>query len=504
MSKISLPPDYVSKTLPYAHQLEAWEISRDRTAYALLMEMGTGKSKVVVDTGVYLHGKGAINGILIVAPNGVHRNWLINEFPAHFPDHIEHVAAYWTPNPRKAEKEAMAQLSAADSHVLRIFAMNVEAFSTQKGKAVAKRFVTLFDTLMAVDESSDICNPDAKRTKAVIDVGKHAKYRRILNGTPITRGPLDAFAQFFFLDPHIFGYWSYYAFRNHFAEWEKKPRYDIVKGKRVKRFYQSLVSYKNTDELSDTLRKHSYRALKADCLDLPEKIYERRIIQLTQEQKRMYKKAREEVVIAIMEDKLKGKILNELAVTKLLRLQQVLGGYMTVEELGSGSRKTVEINPPDKNPRMIAVDRICEEAVGKVIIWARFIGELEALIATLRNKYGHASTVGYYGALDDDEKVNSIQQFQENPDVRFFVGQVQSGIGFTLTAGSTVVYYSNTFSLRERLQSEDRAHRIGQKNNVLYIDIEALGTIDTKIIDTLRDRKEVADEIVDGDIKEWI
>ena len=501
--------NHVYKTRPYAHQIAAFDMSKDAAAFALLMEMGTGKSKVIIDNAAYLYGKGAINALLLVCPNGVHRNWIINELPAHLPDHIACVSAYWAATPKKAERQQLdALFDVEHSDKLKVFAMNVEAFSSPKGPAIAERFLRAYKTMMVVDESGDIANISAKRTKSIIKVGKYAVYRRILNGTPITQGPLDAFAQFYFLDKCILNHNSYYAFRNHYAVWERKSNY------KTGRAYQELKSYQNLDELRAKIQAYSYRALKEDCLDLPDKVYEKRYVELSPEQRKLYKEAASKIRVFFENESLVGTITSTIALTKLLRLQQITGGYVTVEEAGNiaplpdapeNVTRVAEIVPPEKNPRIQEVLHIARECTGKIIIWARFIREIEALVKVLRSTFGARSAVAYYGAVKNEERVMNIESFQHDPEVRFFIGQQRSaGMGVTLTAATTVVYYSNDFSLRMRLQSEDRAHRIGQSSKVLYIDIEAVSTIDKKIVNTLREKKNLADAITDGRIIDWI
>ena len=214
---------YKFKTKPYAHQLEALEKSWAASTYALFMEMGTGKSKVLVDNIAMLYDKGAVRGALIVAPKGVYKNWDQIEFPVHMPDHVEYSKILWEP---KTTKKKQAELDSLldGKEELKILIMNVEAFSTSKGLDFAQRFLNIFlgKALIGIDESTTIKTPTAIRTKNILKIGNLAKYRRILTGSPVTKSPLDLFSQCMFLDPYHLGYDSYYVFRNRYSEIENK------------------------------------------------------------------------------------------------------------------------------------------------------------------------------------------------------------------------------------------------------------------------------------------
>jgi SNF2 family DNA or RNA helicase len=269
--------------------------------------------------------------------------------------------------------------------------------------------------MLVVDESSRIKTPGAKRTKMITKFAKHAKYRRIMTGTPVTKGPEDVYTQFKFLDPNILGYESFYSFR---------ARYCVMGGFENRQ----IVSYQNTEELINSIEGSSYRVLKKDCLDLPSKIYQRHYVELSPKQRKVY-------------NEMKKNFITELD--------------------------------------------------SKVIIWARFKADLRAIQGMLGD-----SAVAYHGDVTNDLREVAVQRFQNDPKIKYFIGQPQSGgIGLTLTAAHYAIYYSNSFDLETRLQSEDRCHRIGTTKNVTYIDLESPKTIDTKIIRALRDKKNLADYI---------
>ena len=476
--------NYKFKTKPYDHQVTALEKSWDKKEYAYFMEMGTGKSKVLVDNIAMLYDKGRINAALIIAPKGVYRNWYSQEIPNHLPSHIEHKTVLWTATTSKAKDKEYQQLFKIDLD-LHILIMNVEAFSTKKGLEFATSFLNCHNSLMAVDESTTIKTPSAKRTKAILNLGKVALYRRILTGSPVTKSPLDLYTQCGFLDGYLLGFDSYYAFRNRYAVMVERN----FGGRRV----QIPKGYKRLGELSDKLKPFSYRVLKEDCLDLPDKIYIKREVDLTDEQKNTYVTMKSAALA-----QLKGKMATAPHVlTQLMRLHQITCGHLKNDD-----DTITEI----KNNRISSLLELLEEVEGKVIIWANYVYDINRIVKAISLKYGDDTIVQYYGAIPAEQRQKNIEKFQD-PDspVRFFVGNPQTGgYGITLTAANNIIYYSNGYDLEKRLQSEDRAHRIGQKKAVTYIDLIAPKTIDEKIVKALRKKINIATEIMGEDLKDWI
>ena len=477
---------YKFKTEPYAHQIKALEKSWAQETYGLFMEMGTGKSKVLVDNIAMLYDRGAIKGALIVAPKGVYKNWHDIEFPVHLPDHVEHTKVLWEPNITKKKQWELDTLF-DDKGDLKILIMNVEAFSTQKGLDFAHSFLNIFlgRALIGIDESTTIKNPTAKRTKNILKLADLAKYRRILTGSPVTKSPLDLFSQCKFLDPFHLGYDSYYAYRSRYAHMLDRN----FGGRRV----QIVGSYRRLDELAAKLEKFSYRVLKEDCLDLPAKVFTKRLVELTDEQKKVYAQMKQ-MALAMLD----GKIMSTVNVmTQLMRLHQVTCGHFKADD------NTITHL---KNNRLDELMSLLEEVEGKVIIWANYVEDIKIIVESLKKAYGDASTVEYHGAVDPRVRQEQIALFQQkNGPARYFVGNTQTGgYGITLTAANTVVYYSNNYNLEQRLQSEDRAHRIGQTGSVTYVDLIAEGTIDEKIVKSLRSKINIANEIMGEDLKDWI
>ena len=475
--------NYKFKTKPYAHQMTALEKSWNKESYAYFMEMGTGKTKVLIDNLAMLYDKGKVNGALIVAPKGVVGTWYNNELPTHLPDHIENVTVLWQANITKKQQESLDTLF-QEGEGLHIIIMNVEAFSSDKGVNFANKFLSCHNTVVAIDESTTIKTPTAKRTKSIVNLGRTAKYRRIMTGSPVTKNPLDLYSQCEFLDPWLLDFTSYYSFRNRYAEMKTMH----VSGRSI----QVVNGFKNLGELSDKLKEFSYRVLKEDCLDLPDKIFIKRQIQLTVEQRRLYNQMKKEA-LAILDGK-QSTTVN--ALTQLMRLHQITCGHFTSDD---GTLKRID------NNRVTELMNILEETEGKAIIWAHYQSDIKTIIKEVEKVHGPGSIVDYYGLTPKDIRQGNIKKFQENPKCRFFVGTpATGGYGITLTAANTVIYYSNGYDLEKRLQSEDRAHRIGQKKSVTYVDINAEDTVDEKIVKALRKKINIASEVLGEDLKSWI
>ena len=475
---------YKFKTPPYKHQLKALEMSWTKPYFALFMEMGTGKSKVLLDNIAMLYDAGKINGALIVAPKGVVGTWYKQEIPAHLPNHIENMTVLWQANITKGQSRKLGNLFKTGEE-LHILIMNVEAFSTVKGVEFAAKFLSCHNSLMAIDESTTIKNPDAKRTKNICKLSTHTKYRRILTGSPITKSPLDLYKQCEFLYPELLGHGSYYTFRT---------RYAVMKTANFGgRSVQIVVGYRNLGELSEKLKPFSYRVLKDDCLDLPAKTYMKRIVKLTPEQEKIYGQMKR-LALAEME----GKTMSTATVlTQLMRLQQINCGHFTADD---GTIKDI------KNNRIPVLLDTLEEIQGKVVIWGHYQYDVETIVEHLKKEYGDNSVVTYYGLTPMDQRQDNIQKFQDpKSTVRFLVGTTQTGgYGITLTAASTMIYYSNGYDLEKRQQSEARIDRIGQHFPMTYIDLMVEDTIDERIVKALRKKVNIASQIMGEELKAWI
>ena len=479
--------NYKFKTVPYAHQLTALEKSWEKEVYAYFMEMGTGKSKVLIDNISMLYDKGKINGALIIAPKGVYQNWYNSEIPTHLVDHIDKKMVLWQAMINKTQARKLDTLFKTGEE-LHILIMNVEAFSTKKGVDFAHKFLSCHNALIAIDESTTIKNPGAKRTKNILGLAKHSKYRRILTGSPVTKSPLDLYTQCYFLSPWLLDHSSFYTFKNRYAV----MRTANFGGRSV----QIVVGYRNLGELSEKLKNFSYRVLKDDCLDLPKKTFMKRIVQLSDEQKKVYSQMKQTALAF-----LNGKAATTATVmTQLMRLHQITCGHFTSDD---GTTQVL------KNNRIEELIDLLHEVHGKVVIWAHYRHDIETIVEHIKKEFNTGvdnCVMTYYGNTSVEDRQKAIKEIQ-NPDspVRFLVGTPQTGgYGITLTAASTMIYYSNGYDLEKRQQSEARIDRIGQTKPMTYVDIIAEDTVDERIVKALRKKINIASQVMGEELKDWI
>jgi SNF2 family DNA or RNA helicase len=475
---------YPFKNKPFDHQAAYLERFWEDKEVALFAEMGTGKSFMLINNASMLYDKGKINAMLIVAPKGVYRNWYRSELPKHMPDHVSYKMACWSPSPRKAEKlEMEVMLNAVDD--LRILIMNIEAFSTEKGLSYARTFLRVTNAFMAIDESTTIKTPTAKRTKGIIKVGRDARYRRIATGSPVTKSPLDLYSQCEFLGPDCLNASSYYAFQ---------ARYAILVERRMPTHtFKQIVGYRRLDELQEKLDAFAFRVTKEECLDLPDKVYTRRDVELTDEQRKAYDQMKFMALAQI-----DGELMStNNALTQLMRLHQIVCGHGKFDD-------GQEFDLPSN--RITELMGCLSETNSKVIIWANYRKDIEKIKHAIQKEYGMTSVATYFGDTEAEERQNIVTRFQDpDDDLRFFVGNPRTGgYGLTLTAATVVIYYSNSFDLEVRLQSEDRAHRIGQTSKVTYIDLITPDTVDEHIVKALRNKINIASEVLGEDLKDWL
>jgi SNF2 family DNA or RNA helicase len=472
---------------PFEHQRTEWDISREEEMRAILWEQGTGKTKLTIDTAQWLYRQGLIDAVFVVAPNGVHTNWISKELPAHMPSDVPVQPFCYHSGKAGTKLHQAGQKLCLETPGLAFLAMSYNAFMTTKGKPYAKKFLEKRRCLFVLDEAHYIKAPSAKRTKTLLAASKYAPYRRVLTGTPVANGPLDVYTIMKFLQAdfwHPHGFSAYAAFKHYFGVWRK-----ATSGENG-REYEYCVGYRNVDELNGILAPHVSRVTKEDALDLPPKLYSYRYFELTAEQEKMYEQIKEEFMLWLDSGEL---VTAQLAIVRLLRLQQITCGYLPVDpdEGVWHSFKT--------NPRLNALKDVCEGVAGKAIIWARFRRDIDSICEALGE-----SAVRYDGGTSTEDRADAIERFQ-NGDAKWFVANpAAAGTGLTLHAATTVIYYSNSFKLTDRLQSEDRAHRIGQEHPVSYIDIVAPGSIDERITEALLKKNDIAQSVLGDEGREWL
>ncbi len=376
---------YKFRTEPFEHQQKALDDSWSADYYALFMEMGTGKSKVAIDTIGMLYQARKISAALIVAPKGVYDNWVQGEIPAHLPDEIKRMVVRWTPSNTKKFQQEMKDLVYGPFDGIKIFVMNIEALSTPRGTKAAYAFLCRNpNNMMIVDESTTIKNRKATRTKNVMMLAKDAKYRRILTGSPVTKSPMDLFSQCAFLSPSALNFKSYYSFQNRYAVVQKRTM-----GPRA---FQEIVAYRRLDELNEKLNRFSNRILKEECLDLPAKMYIRRDVPLTAEQDKAYVQMKK-LALAKLDN---GELATTASVlTQIMRLQQICCGHIQSDD---GELVTLASN------RYKELIDVTEELQGKAIIWATYTHDIQQIASALRDRFGPEAVATYYGDTRQDER----------------------------------------------------------------------------------------------------
>lgn len=479
--------DIPYKHKPYDHQAKALGLARGKKSFGYFLEQGCGKTKVLLDDAadLYLNGgvEGLIDTLVVAAPNGVHAQWVNEQVPEHLSPAVNYAAAYTTASPTPEQRENMSKTLSFKGG-LRIIAIHIDSLSHQKGQQFLREVLLGGNCLLVIDESSRIKSPTSKRTKALIELGRLAKYRRIMTGTPISQGAEDLYTQFMFLDEDILGYGSFFAFRNHFC------RLGGFQNKKI-------VGYVNEQELMDKIDAHTYRVLKDDCLDLPERNYIKRVVELHPEQRRIYEQLRKDFFLEL-ED---GTFTAKMAAQRILRLQQVVNGF--IWKNAKKDKYTGEIVEPfqyqefPQNRVEACIDIIKESRPEtKLIVWIKFQGDYKLLTEAF-NKEG-IGYVDYVGATPPEQRPKNIDRFRNDPDCKVFLATpTAGGIGLNLTCASEVIWFSRDWSLEKELQANDRVHRIGQRHVVNYHFLTSPKTVDEKIDKALKGKQSIADNLID-------
>jgi len=471
--------DFPFKMAPMPFQLTTFAAARHMTNIALApVAMGTGKTKMTLDVAADKLRRDEIDCVLVVAPNGVQRQWVESAIPAHLPDGCKRAAAVWKPT----RKTPPAVKAATGPRALRILTFNVESFSSESGKAykAALEFLASGRCMLVVDESSRIKTPRAARTKAILKLRDKAAVRAILSGTPLTRGLEDLYSQYNFLDPSIIGMSNYMAFRARYCV--TVPAYRGAAFGAVK-----IVGYKNVEELIRKIAPVSF-VIPKDVLGLPEKRYEVVPVPLTPEQESVYYMLEEQLI----SDLQARRITNPAnAAVRLIRLQQVLSGRVYTE---SDNEDEPSIARTIRSNRISTLVEVLEQYDGQAVIWARFAQDIKDIKEALGD-----NAVTYDGSTTQANREIALTRFKLG-DATYFVGNpAAAGTGIDgLQCASMAVYYSNSFNSEQRWQSEDRIHRIGQTESTLYVDLGAPDTVDALIRKNLRAKGDLARSITEN------
>lgn len=465
MAAIANRPPFAFKTTPYQHQIDGFEKFKQLPAFALLMEMGTGKSKVLTDVAAYKYAAGEIDAMIVLSPKGVHFQWVDEQLPAHLG--CTYQAWAWLKT-KKALEDFETRVKTFEG--FKIVSMNVDACKTKDGFAFLETFIQSVHgrCLFAIDEATSIKEARSARAVAATKLGKKCKFRAILTGSPIAKNVADLWSEYMFLDPNIIGTKYFTTFRNNFCE---------VKPNGFQGF--DIVGVKNAEKLYARIDPYTFRATKSE-LNLPEKMYDTVHFEMHDDQKRMYKELKKTLLLELESSKVEASN----AASVLVKLQQISCGWVK-DENG-------KINDLP-NARLDTLAEILENRDDPIIIWCRFIHDIKNVMKLLDKR-----AVSYYGETNDIDREEAKAAFLGGRK-QFFVGNpAAAGIGLNLQGNcTTAIYYSNSYNAMERQQSEDRIHRLGTKGTCTYIDLIGRGTVDARILENLRNKKSISTFVLD-------
>lgn len=479
---VGCAPKDTGKTVnDFKHQADIIARSWQEPAWALFMDTGTGKTRVALRTAMGLHASGRIDALLVIAPSGTYRNWSDIEIPKHLS--IPHRVTVWKSTATPNTKKAMMVQAQNTSTCLDILCINVEAFSHPKSDAVklAETFLKAHRTLLVIDESTQIKVPGSTKTKTVLRLAKLAGYRRVLSGMPVTESPENLYTQLLVLGSDKFGYNSFYSFRNRFCTIEDKT---IRSGGHLRKF-SIVTGARRERELNNLIKSFGTILHKSECLDLPDKIYQVRNVELSKTQAQHYHEMKKSATIELAH----GVEVSALNVLGILEKQhQIVCGFLKAGE---------EVVWFD-DTRINALMEQLEEVAGKVVIWSQYKAAIQRIAEAISKRYGEHSVATFSGDTSFDQRPAVMESFQDpHSPLKYLVANPATGkYSWTLTTAHTAIYFSNTYKLEDRYQSEDRLHRIGQRNQVNYIDLVCPGTIDETILQALREKRNIAAEIM--------
>lgn len=544
------------KLKPMEHQLINYELTKEKKYYGNLAEMGTGKSKMLIDVTAHMFKKRYINSILIFCNSGAYQEWKEHHIPTHMPDDTKYEIEEWSSklSGKKLKKFMEFSESRPKQGVLKIITANIESLAYKRSFSIFLKYVKGSNCLVAIDESSTIKNPKSKRTLAAFKLRDVSVARRILTGSPIDNKPLDAWSQLEFLSVGASGHKSYYSFKTHYADLrphyrnlEIKDRiqaksqlqrllpsftknisntraldginyiianiatkYDFKVFEKAVVFIEQHVSntylvdmlylhalgrinlvsgYKNLDEFRSMLQAICFIVKSADCLDLPEKTYMTRYVELTTEQARLYKQIKEDALAVLSEEKV---LTVPMVLTQNIRCQQIVNGIFKPDD---GPLERIKHN------RLKALEEIIEETDEKILIFSEIVESIQEIEEFLSGKYGSESVRSYYGATSRESRSEAKKAIREG-EAKYFITNKTGAHGLTLVEITLMVFYDCTFDAEIDNQVQERIHRIGQTKPVRYIRLASKGTVDEKKIKSLKEKKELSSYLVQSNWKE--
>ena len=477
------PSWYKFKTIPFEHQTRAMDFAYGLRRFALFMEMGTGKTKTVIDLYSAHFMSGKIDTWIVFCPVDLKRNWE-REIDIHCP--LSDIPVYVIDSGKKGERAA--QEAVKQDRFIAIVGIESLSVGFKKGSVYHSTLDLVINRQVAVciDESHNCKSPDSNRSKNVLQLSQTARIMNIMTGTPTSQGFVDLYMQFEILDPNVLGFGSFYAFRS---------RYAVMGGYENKQ----IVSYQHIDELMDLIKPVTFQCTKEEALDLPPKTYMVLEVEMSAEQKKAYRQIDEDMRTVINED---VEVTVEHMMTKFGALQQISGGFLNFDN-DFEEREAKILIDPTKNPKIREIVKLTEEHPEKsIIVWAKYRAEIEMIKQALEPLGGVSE---YHGGIED--RMEQVDAFNNGTN-RFFVSNQQTGgTGLNLVVSDLVIYYSNSFRLVDRMQSEDRCHRIGQKSKkVTYVDLWCRDTKDEHIHCAISNKQDLAaylrDKLASGTLSE--
>jgi SNF2 family DNA or RNA helicase len=487
---LPLPIGYKFKTEPMRTQKTALERAFGRKAFAYFKDMGTGKSKTFIDLACMSRMHPLIETVIMVCPVALRKNW-IRELALHCP--LPYDIYIMNSDKPKEFEEWLNKKHDFKWLIVGVESLGISARPYEMMLEFLRRFPK---TIMGVDEATKIKNHKALRSQRMQAAARHAAIRIVMTGTPIAKGVMDLYGYFEFLDPDILGVGDFYSFRNRYAEmggYENKE----------------IVGYKNMDELMEITAPFIYQVRKEEALpDLPPKVYTMRYVALSAEQTKHYKTmARDQIVRAT--DGREKRVANTLE--KALRLRQITSNFLALEDIDEDvitGKRYIRTEPICKvSPKVADLMDFLEEFDKPMIIWCAFRAELDEVTRSLRAKFGDDQVVELHGGVEESQRDLNVNVLFQGGQARFVVAMAAVGaMGLTMTRAECEFYMSNTHSFIDREQSEDRAHRKGQKNSVLYVDqiaqIEVgkgvmMDTIDMHVYNSNMQKKDLSEYIRD-------
>jgi len=475
----SFPAWYKFRTEPWSHQKKALDKVYGLQAFALWMDMRTGKSAVTINLMSAYRMEGKIQAVVIVCPMSIRKNWEDEILNIHCPLPASvHVL--------DSGKTRPFESWLASDHDFKWLIVAVESLAAGGARVLTEKFIKASgDVAMVVDESSKIKNPTANRSQECVRLGSMTKIRGTLTGTPLAKGPMDIYMQFEFMDPNIIGIGDFYSFRN---------RYAVMGGYENK----EIIGYQNMEELTEIVSPFVYQVRADDAgIKLPDKTKIIRRVQMNPEQKRLYTSI-QKMKMAVTNDK---SITVQNTLEKAARLQQIAGGVISYEDTSDDTkRKYIIERIPGKNPKIQEIEAITEEVPGSMVIWCLYDMEIDMVCEALRKKYGDGQVVEIHGRVEEQDRHVNVKHKFQGGQARFIVGNAATGgMGLTMSAADTVIYYSNSFNFIDREQSEERPRHFTRSDRpVLYIDLVCEGTVDEVVIQSLAEKKSMSEYVRDS------